>query len=250
MRACCLIRDQPAYRRDAFVAGLAANGFRAQTSSDADVLIIWNRYGANDELARVYERSGKPVLIAENGYLGREWRGGHWYALARSHHNGAGEWRRGSAARWHAMGIELQPWRTGGDEVVVLAQRGIGERAIAQPAGWAEQAVVQLQRAGERARIRAHPGEGPVRIPLEADLSQAKAVVTWASGAALKALLWGVPVFYGMPQWIGARAARPFTGSVQAPFLGDREPMFEDLAWAQWNTTELASGEAFRRLLQ
>ena len=37
-----------------------------------DILIIWNRYGKNDEYARQFEAAGATVLIAENGYIGSD----------------------------------------------------------------------------------------------------------------------------------------------------------------------------------
>lgn len=252
MRACCLIRHQPGYRRDAFVAGLEAFGYQVneREQGDSDLLLIWNRYGYNDDLARAYEQRGAPVLVAENGYLGREWQGRHWYALARGSHNGAGRWRSYGVGRWASMGQKLSPWRGGGSEVVILAQRGIGQRGVAQPAGWPEQALRALQAKGVRARVRYHPGENKPAIELEHDLRDASAVVTWGSGAALKALLLGIPVFHGLPNWIGAKAARPFAVPLGEPFTGARETMFGELAWAQWHIGELTSGEAFRNLLQ
>jgi hypothetical protein len=74
-------------------------------------------------------------------------------------------------------------------------------------------------------------------------------VVTWGSGAALKALAMGVPVFHTFPQWIGAGAANPLGSDLEKPFRGDRLPMFRRLAWAMWPLHELESGAAFAALL-
>ena len=112
------------------------------------------------------------------------------------------------------------------------------------PAGWCEQAARKV-----RGRIRPHPGEGKPAIALDDDLKRARCVVTWGSGAALKALIAGVPVFYGMPKWIGAPASTLFAGDVSAPVLGDRLAMFRRLAWAMWSVDEIASGQPFALLL-
>jgi hypothetical protein len=215
------------------------------TKPDArDVLCIWNRFGPNAEAARAFERAGRPVLVAENGYLGVEFAGDRWYALSRNLHNGAGTWPEGGPERWDALGVPLEPWRQGGSEIVILAQRGIGSPPVAMPRDWP-------QRVAHLGRMRRHPGFKPTRVvPLRADLARARAAITWGSGAALQALLWGVPVFYAFEQWIGAPAARPLKDIEQGPRCDDaaRLGMFRRLAWAMWRIGEIWSGEALRRL--
>lgn len=245
MRALNLLRDTPHYRRSAFTAGLKAAGFEVVQSLPKpradDVLVIWNRYSAYAEQAQHFERAGARVVVVENGHLGKDWLGDIWFAMAFGHHSGAGTWPQGGPERWDSLGVELEPWRKGGTETVVLAQRGIGEPGIASPPRWAES-----MRMG---RVRAHPGQAKPDISLADDLRDARAVVTWHSGAALHALLWGVPVFYGFPQWIGAEAARPVAEYDQGPRYGNRLATFRRLAWAQWRLDEIESGEALRALL-
>jgi len=254
-RAACLIRPLPQFRRGAVVAGLAACGYAESPPLDRpandDVIVIWNRASVADRNARRYDAAGGKVIVAENGYLGREWRGGHWYALARDRHNGAGTWPKdGSGGRWDGWDVPLADWRTGGDEIVVLAQRGIGQRELREPHRWALTIKSDIARRTKRpVRVRLHPGEKPAAVSLEDDLKDAFACVTWSSGAALKALLMGVPVFYGCPTWIGRAAAFPITADLEQPFRGDRLPMFRSLAWAMWSIDEIATGEPFRCLL-
>lgn len=87
-------------------------------------------------------------------------------------------------------------------------------------------------------RIRSHPGKHPSK-PLEEDLAQAGRVVTWGSGAAVKALIWGIPVESHMPDWAGGQDNTD-SGRVQ---------MLQRLAWAQFTHAEIASGEAFKCVL-
>jgi hypothetical protein len=68
--------------------------------------------------------------------------------------------------------------------------------------------------------------------------------VTWGSGAGIKSIVAGIPVFHEMPNWIGAPAAKLGLDDIEQPFLGDRQPMLNRLAWAQWDLDEIASGEA------
>lgn len=184
--------------------------------------------------------------MAENGYV-RSDIPGKWFALALKHHNGAGLWNVGGPERWDALGVELNPWRCSGSELVILGQRGIGELGIASPHGWAE--TVQRKIGG---RIRSHPGNNEPTVPLEQDLRNASSVVTWGSAAALSALSLGVPVYYAFDRWIGAPAAyslSQFEHGEPRRDDGDRLRMFQRLIWAQWTIEEIADGRAFRHLL-
>lgn len=253
--AVCLIREHPTFRRDPMIAGLQACGYRVvesmspAPSSRDDLLVVWNRSAVADRSALRYEAIGAKVIVAENGYFGWSWRGGYWYALARNSHNGAGTWFEGGPERWDALNVEMAPWRHGGEEIVILAQRGIGQKGVAQPHGWVQEASRKLAGMTKRpVRVRLHPGRND-GVPLADDLAKAWACVTWSSGAALKAMLMGVPVFYGLPKWIGGPAALPFGSNIEQPFRGDRLPMFRRLAWAMWSTAEIATGEPFKCLL-
>lgn len=251
MKALCLIRSAPCYRSDAFRHGLKLAGYeladRIDRPASDDVLVEWNRYGPFDEQARRFESAGARVVVVENGYLGKGWLGGNWYAMALGHHGGAGTWVDGGPQRWDALGVDLAPWRTGGKEVLILGQRGIGEPGIASPDHWAE--TTQRRIGG---RIRPHPDVRGVKpVPLEDDLRDVACVVTWASSAALRALMLGIPVWYGMERWIGAAACRHLSGFGREPLRDDaaRLAMFQRLIWAQWRIEEVQDGSAFRHLL-
>lgn len=246
IRACCLIRAAPHYRADAFRQGLKRIGATFVDERDADVLVIWNRYGGFQATADACERRGGLVLVAENGYFGVEWRGDRWYAISRTQHNGAGEWPAGGPERWDGWAVDLAPWRTGGTEIVLLPQRGIGPTGVAMPRDWPRRAVRSIG-LPYPVRVRPHPGTQPA-VPLDHDLRNAAAVATWGSGAAIKALQLGIPVLYGFPRWIGAQAGAPIGAELKRDDAA-RLAMFRRLAWAQWRLDEIASGEAFRQLL-
>jgi hypothetical protein len=218
-------------------AGYAVVPSLPEPSPD-DVLLVWNRYGLFDAEAKRFEAAGAKVLVTENGWLGKGWNGGEWFTLCQGHHAGAGSWPVGSADRWDSWGVELKPWRDGVD-TLVLGQRGIGEHGIRCPEGWGERMASRLN-----AKFRPHPGAR--KVTLEPDLLNAQKVVTWNSGAALKALMFGVPVWYAFPQWIGAEAA----SRVGEPLVKDdakRLAMFRRLAHSMFQLDEIASGEPFAR---
>ena len=257
MRARCLIRDLPHYRRDAFAAGLEANGFSVNNRHGGpvkhdDILVIWNRYGRYDKEARIFESKGCAVIVAENGYLPhRDTKKA--FALALNFHNGAGRWPSGLNRR-DRLNVTLKPWRTGtGKEVLLLPQRGIGPEGVAMPKTWEHRVLDRMRkRTKKRVRVRRHPGTAKIK-PVEKDLDGVHCAVTWGSGAALKAMIEGVPVFHEFDRWIGCFGAsmdlKRLDHDIPAAFMGSREEMLERIACAQWSVEEVITGEPFRLLL-
>ncbi|MER9768893.1 hypothetical protein NKJ09_22835 [Mesorhizobium sp. M0189] len=241
------------YRKDSFRRGLERCGFEVGQPpkldpDPSDVLVIWNRASSNVALAERYEEAGARVIVAENGYIGADRNGWQLYAIALGHHLGAGEWPTRQDDRWAALGIELRPWRRAGREIVILPQRGFGEPGIAMPKTWAEEVAERLKKVTDRpVRIRFHPGKA--RTDPLPDLQDAWAAVTWASGAGIKALVAGIPVFHEMPSWVGGTAAKFGIEDIEDPFLGDRLPMLRRLAWSQWTEAEIQEGTPFKCLL-
>jgi hypothetical protein len=251
--AVVMLRENPHYRRDAFMQGLAANGYRVVGGVKApqreDVLVVWNRYGDTHTEATRWTKAGARVIVAENGYMGRDWRGSIWYAMALDWHMGVGTWNVGDVARALDLFGELAPWRVGTGDVVLLAQRGIGALSMIAPNGWLVRVMRDLSEQGIPFKTRAHPGVNPDQEGLDAALANARAAVTWSSGAAIKALLAGVPVYYGLTKWIGSDAAMQYARPLPNPFLGDRSTMLHKLSWAMWELGEISSGRAFDHLL-
>lgn len=283
MRAFCLIRDQPWYRRQAFEAGLKAAGYQLQAghperTAPGDVLVIWNRYHDRHELATRFEAQGGTVIVAENGYLGR---GGStpkfdvhpggptadsYYAIAVGGHNGSGLKAPESPERWAALGVELQPWRSNsppagggvahgagvvGDNrhVLVCPSRSFGRPDMTMPKDWVQRTVAELRKFTKRPiRVREHPENNRPARPLSEDLAGAHAVVIWASSAGIHALVAGIPVFRTAPHWILKGADSTELGAIESPPLPDRLPAFHRLSAAQWAVREIESGEPFRRL--
>jgi hypothetical protein len=260
VRAHCLIRREPWYRHDAFVTGLRAAGYEVHGDAPTfpaklgDVMVCWNRYGHIEQIADRFEAEGGTVLVAENGYIQGRHDGGDYYALAARGHNGSGHWHVGGPERWNALGVELKPWRTEGKYILVAANRSFGMRGFAMPADWAERTADALRKTTKRdVRVRLHPGNGRPAVPLEHDLANAHCVVIWSSSVGVKALIEGIPVVCAAPWWICKRASHDdfaVAGGYMSDFDESREQAMHALAWAQWTTAEIASGEPFDYLLR
>lgn len=222
-----LLRSDLHYRRHAFDKGLQAVGFRPTTQDKCDVLICWNKYGRFLKAADAAEKRGARVLIIENSTWGNDFQGGKWLSVWPDFHNRADKIRYGGPERWDALSVDLKPWRPEGGEIIGLMQRGIGPPGT--PARWTPPGCT---------RIRQHPGTKPC-VPLEQDLAKASEVRTWGSGAAVKALMWGIRVKSWMPKWAGACENTDES----------RLAMFRRLAWAQWTLPQIERGEPFAWLL-
>ena len=265
MRAYSLIRAAPWYRREAFAQGLRAAGYEVfergpDRARPGDVLLIWNRYAGNHEIATRFEREGGRVLVAENGYIGAGGtapkfdvhpagpKPGHYYALGLGFHNDHERVIAGGPERFAALGVELRPWRTQGEHILICPNRSFGVGEQVMRVDWAERCQNRLRRAtGRPVRIRAHPGNDAPRRPISDDLVGAWAVYVWSSTVAAHALAAGIPTFIEAPHQILRPASA--TGSPDAPVCPDRLPHLERLAWAQWTCEEISRGEPFRYLL-
>lgn len=224
MRFVLALRHDIPERLDAFRSGLRKAGHE---EGDGDLFLCWNRFAINAHKADAVEARGGQVLVVENALWGNGFLGKKWLSISVRFHN---TWQPfGGPERWDSLGFELPPLRTSG-ETVILPQRGIGPIGMRMPNGWALDA--QRRHGG---RIRHHPGQREA-IPLEDDLANCGHAVTWASGAAVKALMLGIPVTSEMPGWV----------CEQDNTEAGRLAMFRRLAWSHWTLEEIADGKPFR----
>lgn len=255
MKAICQIRPEPTYRHGAFLKGLERAGYRIDTggrpSDKRDVLVVWNRHGHVDNEAKEWEQRGGTVIVAENGYLGKDADGIQLYALSVHGHNGSGWFPIGDEDRFAQLGIQLQPWQENeGGHLLLCAQRGIGSPLMASPANWEAKTSKALIALGEtNLRVRQHPGKAPtVKLPpLEQELAGARACVVWSSASGVQALVAGIPVIYTAPRWIASEGAVRGVDGVRALVRDDerRRRAMHKLAWGQRTVAEIESGEPF-----
>ena len=253
-RALNLIRKALHYRREAFAQGLQAAGFEVFDDEFAptrgDAVVIWNRYGTFDAVASRFEKAGAYVFVAENGLMGDDWLPGKWFSLALSHVAiGGGDFKPGGPERWSSFGVPLKAYTYRTDPPLILEQRSIGHPTVASPYNWAPSV-----RARFGGTIRKHPGTNPdpAGHTLIDDLNRAGSVITWCSGAAVKAMAHGLPVWYRHEKFVMASACRPLAEFTTFPPLRDydlRIRAFQKMAWAIWELEEIRSGRPFARLM-
>lgn len=262
--ALCLIRPNPVYRHDAFIAGMQKLGYQVEIQpfskgrrpTPDDVVLIWNRYGTGDKQATLFEEHGAAVIVVENSYLNMK-KSKKSFAMSLNRHNGAGVWPGPEYSRYEKLDIDLQPWKESGTHILVLPQRGVGLPGVAMPRDWEGSVVPRIRRITKSSmvHVRRHPGTSKETTPLSDDFQHAWCSVTWGSSAATKALVAGVPVFYEFDRWIAGPAAcfgiNNISMDVSAhTMMGDRVAMLSNLAWAQWTLDEVLTGEPMERLLE
>jgi len=277
MRAYCLIRPQPYYRREAFAAGLRAAGhtveLKAPDKLNADtLLVIWNRYAQMHDLASRVEVAGGKVLVAENGYYGA---GGtspkfdvhpggpkpeHYYALGLGWHNTEGTPDINYAIRVYNLGEPSQVCTSNPEGHILICPNrsfGVGERMMHPD--WATRMAARIRKITyRRIVIRTHPGNDAPKRALSADLDGAYAVVIWSSSCGVHALMRGIPVVCCAPHWICKRGAWVTIAALSERLNVEwdsvdahtaRMSALEWMAQSQWTCEEIESGAPFRHLL-
>lgn len=238
-----------------------------------DLLVTWTLWKdkARYESANEHQRRGGIVLCSENGWL-RNTLSIPYYQFGfrfgqSSGVNGQGVFRDGGTSRWELWNIQLKPWRTSGDYILVRPQRGLkpNDLEISHGPEWADQIVENIRKYSDRPIWwRPHPGNKRPCLPtkykvdkildphnesLQQHLSRAWCMVVYSSSEAPEALINGVPVCYDGQSIICAEGAGRVK-DIENPPMVDREALFQKLAWNMWNKEEIRNGQAFRHILQ
>lgn len=255
----------------AIAYGLAKQG-HAVTFHDnsADAAVIWSllwsgRMRPNKEIYQIFQRKGRPVIVAEVGMIRR---GVTWKIGI----NGTGinsySFDNLIPNRAAQLGLQLRPWHTGAN-IVIAMQRHDSEQWHNQPPmdQWLESTVIQVQKHTDRTIvIRPHPRSSCLIPPgclldrpkfksgsyddfdFERVLDTAHCVLNWNSGPGPQAVIHGVPAFVG-PSSLASPIANWDLSQIENPPREDRTQWLECLAHTEWTVEEIKSGLPFQRLV-
>lgn len=187
-------------------------------------------------------RKGRTWIYGDHAYFGR----GSYYRITRNayQHDGSG---LAGPERFQAFNRTVKPWRTDGRHVLICPNSptyfGLFGMDVHQ---WVKSVTETIAGvSGRPVRVR-WKGQGE---PIEADLVNCWAVVTFSSAAALDALIAGVPVFVRAPFAAAYRFGLPNVSQIEQPAYPDgREPFLWALAENQWTMDEIRTGVAWRAL--
>lgn len=201
----------------------------------------WAAFGSPHtwESLRAARRTGDRWIYGDRGYFHR----GTFYRVTANafQHDGCGE-------RMRDPGVTIEPWRTGGRHVLVCPP----DDAIAALMGFDADAwlcdVMRRLEANTDRPIKVRPRDHEQIRPLQDDLRDAWALVTWASNAAVEALLAGVPVFCTGDCAASVMGRSDPIGIEYPSYPDDRYEWAATLAANQWTLDEIRRGEAWKVL--
>jgi hypothetical protein len=174
--------------------------------------------------------------------------------------------------RWQQIskdhGINLKPWRTQGNHILICTQRNGGWSMKGfDVVEWLEKTVTEIRKYTARPIIvRAHPGDKNAINYLNAkdtrwtisnsekitdDFINAWAVITYNSSPAVAAAIEGIPVFVTdpIPQMSQAfEVANTELSLIESPKLFERQQWIEKTSMSHWSFQQLKSGQAWNHI--
>src|SRR3990172_5148393 len=247
------------------VSALLAAGFRAdrQPASiksgfaarpEPGLSIVYGIMRGTGEIIQQCEGAGLDYLYCDHSYFDRcrvdyskeRWEG--YYRLVPNHRY----FQRSAdmpSDRWDKLGIELKPWRKGGSHVVVIPiTKWVGAFYGIDPEAWLRRTIATLRQHTDRDIVVKQKDLGQLSSALEG----AWALVTFASNAAIEAVIQGIPIFTA-----AVAAAAPMANQrieeIETPAtcgMAERERHLSNLAYQQFTPQEIADGAARAILME
>lgn len=165
-----------------------------------------------------------------------------------------------------SLEIQLKPWRTNGDHVLICLQRDSGWNAKGfDQAVWLRKTIKQIRSVSSRPiMIRPHPATKKTLIidelankenisiidsqttSLEQNIQGAHAAVFFNSSSSVAAVLAGVPVFVSDDDAVTDTVANHNLALIENPEMPAREQWLYDLAACHWTMEHSRRGDIYR----
>lgn len=173
--------------------------------------------------------------------------------------------------RWNGFNIPLKPWNKSGKNILLVGQtpRGLSTQHI-DIYSWYDDTIKTIQTlTNEKIIFRTHPRifKYPYKynkeinffskynnldvsnnLFLEEDLINCRAAVVFSSNAAARIIIEGTPVFVCDKSCIVWSISNRNLQSIKNPIYPDREQFFYNLAYTQWNCSEMKEGLPWKHL--
>lgn len=176
-----------------------------------------------------------------------------------------------NSARWQQIksdtGVNLQPWRTAGDHILICLQRNggwsMGELDVM---AWCNKTIKKIKQHTDRPIIvRTHPGDAnraqqyirrlkdksvsvSRNLDIINDLTNAWATVTYNSSPGIASAIEGVPVFVTDSNPKVSQAydvANIDLSMIETPVMPERQQWIEKIAMCHFNFNDLRKGVAW-----
>ena len=201
------------------------------------------------------------VIVLETGYINRGDGESHHYAAGFNGLNGRADFRNKNMGpdRWDALRVQLRPYSRG--DHVLLCSQVPWDASVdhTDHKKWVFETAKRLQGLTNRpivfrphplAKLPPIPGCGFSEKPLEEEVANAHAVVTFNSNSAVESLILGKPVFAfdeGSMVW---EVANRNLQDINEPLYPARQQWARDIAYCQWTPEEMAKGMAWAHLFR
>lgn len=244
-----LAKGFKAKRRPACIRATRPDGsleFIPVKPSKGDTAIVYGILRGTGEILRECERQGEDYIYCDHSYFKGHralWSGSRpegYFRLVKNdrYYRDSGDKPRD---RWERLGVKVRPWRkTGRHIVVVPVSKFVAAYNGFHANEWLTNTLKELKANTDRP-VMIKPKDS--ETPIEAVLENAWALVTLESNAAVDALVGGIPVFAGVSAAV-SQVAGVDLAYIEHPRMPDREQLFANLSYQQWNVEEIVSGEA------
>lgn len=230
------------------MSSILAQGFEAQqvpasTGLLPGLAIVYGILRGTAEILKQAEAEQQPYLYVDHSYFS-QCRSDHdnkgyngYYRIVKN-----GRYTHPSpdypSDRFEALGITLQPWRSGRHVVVAPLSNFVADFYGINPLHWLRQTVRILKSKTDR-DIVIKPKDSDQS--LEETLKGAHCLVTLDSNAAVDAAVMGIPVFCSK-----VNAAAPVANienlDIEAPLKPERSQWAANLSYMQWTIPEIKAG--------
>lgn len=232
----------------------------------SDVAVIFGVYKsrvkqshARGEIHQQQRKNNLGVIVLETGYVNRGDGNNHHYAAGWNGLNGRADFKNDKSPpeRFAKLGVQLRPYSPG--QNILLCGQVPWDAACegSNHEKWLKDTAKTLKALTNRPVVfRPHPlaelppiaGCGYSQGPLEQDLMNAHAVVTFNSNTGVDAAIFGKPVFASDEGSMVWRIANRSLDYIDTPQFQDRKQWSADLAFTQWTPEEMREGMAWKHL--
>lgn len=239
-----------------------------------DVAVIWSvlwngRMAQNKTVWEQNRLLDRPVIVLEVGGIKR---GTTWKVGLNGINKDAyfGNATR-SSNRAKRFGLELKPWRTEGEYILICGQHDKSLQWAGMPpmSQWVQKTITEIQQYTNRPIIfRPHPRcplphiehefknvlrQDPRKLTGTYDDFDMKfdniwATVSWSSNPGIHSIINGVPAFVG-PSSLAWNVANASLKDIENPHMGARQEWLEEYAHTEHTIDEIAQGIPLNHLL-
>lgn len=261
---------------NAFANSLMAAGHDVVWNSNvSDVDVIWSVlwHGRMAKNKSIWERNlaqSKPTVVLEVGGIrrGKTWKVGLNGINRDAYFGDLGN----DSTRASLLGLELTPWRTDGEFILLCGQhdKSLQWQKMPRMSQWVMNTIEEIQKHTSRPILfRPHPRcrldaiehqyknvyrQNPVQIPgsyddFDMSFNNVHATISYSSNPGIHSVLQGVPAFVSTSS-LAYEAANDidFLHDIETPCTPARQQWLNDYAWTEYTVEEIAQGLPLKRL--